>query len=113
MHSSGETRFWKRAADKGQILYSNCWEDADVVLAALKIKQGGKYLSISSAGDNTLSILSQGPSLVVAVDINDAQIASLELRREAFLRLPYEAVLQFLGVKDGMDRWEVYQQHTQ
>ena len=46
--------------------------------------------------------------MVVAVDINDAQIASLELRKAAFSRLSYETVLQFLGVKNGVDRLEVY-----
>jgi S-adenosylmethionine-diacylglycerol 3-amino-3-carboxypropyl transferase len=73
------------------------------------VKRGGRYLSIASAGDNTLSILSQEPSYILAVDPNPAQIACLELRKAAFLHLPYDEVLQFLGVKKSANRLDVYQ----
>ncbi|TES92061.1 MAG: DUF3419 family protein [Candidatus Cloacimonadota bacterium] len=90
------------------IRYSNCWEDTDVLLKAMNVKRGGTYLSISSAGDNTLSILSQNPSFVLAVDNNPAQIACLELRKAAFANLTYEKVLEFLGINDAQDRISTY-----
>ena len=90
------------------VRYANCWEDADVLLQALEIKPEGTYLSVSSAGDNTLSLLSAHPARVIAADIGDAQLACLELRKAAFLNLGYEEVLQFLGVKEAADRTKVY-----
>ena len=90
------------------IRYANCWEDADILLRALDVKEGGVYLSIASAGDNTLSLLSCNPSLVLAIDLSAAQLACLELRRAAFARLPYESVLRFLGVRESTDRLCTY-----
>lgn len=87
---------------------ANCWEDADVLLEALDVREGGIYLSIASAGDNTLSILSANPSLVIAVDLNPSQLACLELRKAAFSRLEYEGVLEFLGVNPSASRIAVY-----
>ena len=40
---------------KDVLQYANCWEDADIILSALNVKKDRKYLSVSSAGDNTLS----------------------------------------------------------
>jgi S-adenosylmethionine-diacylglycerol 3-amino-3-carboxypropyl transferase len=40
------------------VRYANCWEDADILLKALDVQEGGTYLSVASAGDNTFSILS-------------------------------------------------------
>ena len=48
------------------VRYANCWEDADVLLQALEIKPTGFYLSVASAGDNTLSLLSANPAQVIA-----------------------------------------------
>ena len=90
------------------IRYANCWEDADVLLKALDVKEGGRYLSIASSGDNTFSILSQNPSFVLAVDINPTQLACAELRKVVFLNLSYEETLLFLGVQDGQDRISTY-----
>lgn len=93
-----------------KIHYSNCWEDADVVIEALNIKPAGVYLSISSAGDNTLSILSQNPKFVLAVDKNPAQIACLEIRKAAIARLSYNDTMSFLGVTRSNRRVAAYQQ---
>lgn len=91
------------------IRYANCWEDADVLIPALNVKAGGAYLSISSAGDNALALLSKQPSLVLAIDISPAQLACLEIRRAAFKDLSYEQLLDFAGVRDSGDRENVYQ----
>jgi S-adenosylmethionine-diacylglycerol 3-amino-3-carboxypropyl transferase len=90
------------------VRYANCWEDAEVLLPALEVKAGGVYLSVCSAGDNTLAILSGRPSLVIALDISTAQLACLELRRAAFASLSHPEVLHFLGVCAGPGRQEIY-----
>src|ERR1035438_6503552 len=46
--------------------YSCVWEDADVLCQALApVAQGRRLLSISSAGDNSLALLTLDPSEVV------------------------------------------------
>ena len=62
-------------ADFSLIRYAQCWEDADVLLAALDPSPGAVCLSIASAGDNTLALLARSPARVVAVDLNTAQLA--------------------------------------
>lgn len=91
------------------VRYANCWEDADILLEALQVRKGGFYLSVSSAGDNTLSILSRQPALVVAADISPAQLACVELRKTAFRALSHGALLGFLGVRAGSDRIRTYE----
>jgi len=90
------------------VRYANCWEDADILLPALAVKEGGIYLSVSSAGDNTLGILSRKPSLVIAADLSSAQLACLELRVAAFAEFPYEKMLRFLGVREEPNRLGMY-----
>lgn len=90
------------------IRYSNCWEDANILLQALDVREGDVCFSIASSGDNTLSLLTRNPSLVLAVDLSPAQLACLEIRKSAFAQLPYEEVLRFLGIRNGSDRVRVY-----
>jgi len=69
------------------IRYAQCWEDADVLLDALDIHPGDVCLSIASAGDNTLSMLTRRPARIVAVDLSPAQLACLEIRVAAYRTL--------------------------
>lgn len=94
--------------DSCPIRYSNCWEDAEVILSAMKVREGRRYFSVASAGDNVLSILSRGPQLVVAVDTSCSEIACLELRKVAFACLPYPDVKRFLGIEDCANRVTIY-----
>lgn len=94
------------------IRYASCWEDADLLIKALNIKEGGTYLSIASAGDNSLSLLTKRPSLVLAIDINPVQLACVEIRKIAFQKLSYEELLVFLGVNQGNDRNRLYKRLT-
>jgi len=91
------------------IRYANCWEDADILLEGLSIKPGDKCLSICSSGDNSLSMLAHQPELVLAIDLNPAQIACLELRIAAFKVLEYEELLAFLGVDEHSNRQNTYE----
>jgi S-adenosylmethionine-diacylglycerol 3-amino-3-carboxypropyl transferase len=90
--------------------YSCVWEDADVLCQALApVAQGRRLLSISSAGDNSLALLTLDPSEVVAIDIDPIQLAALDLRSRAFEVLDYDELLVFLGVRNGYDRLATYQ----
>ena len=91
-----------------KIRYSNCWEDTEVLVAAINAKPKGDYLSIASAGDNTLALLSCDPERVLAVDINPSQIAALEIRKVAFQMLEYHDLLKFLGIKSCQNRLDIY-----
>jgi S-adenosylmethionine-diacylglycerol 3-amino-3-carboxypropyl transferase len=101
-----------KRANLNIIRYANCWEDADVLLKAINPKQNGYYLSIASAGDNTFSLLSKNPSLVLAIDLNSTQLFCVELKKAAFKNLAYEEVLQFLGVHESDNRKNYYSQGT-
>ena len=60
-----------------QIRYAQCWEDADILVKALEPAPGKRCLSICSAGDNTLALMAQSPDYVLAIDLNEAQLACL------------------------------------
>ncbi|MBI2970768.1 MAG: DUF3419 family protein [Gammaproteobacteria bacterium] len=90
------------------IRYGQCWEDADVLMEGLAVRPGHACLSIGSAGDNTLALLSRGPSRVVVVDYDPAQIACLELRVAAFRALEYAQVLELLGAAPSDRRLALY-----
>ena len=79
MRSEAATR-----ADFSAIRYAQVWEDADVLLAGLDIQPGDVCVSIASAGDNALALLTQDPSRVIALDLSPAQLACLELRVAAY-----------------------------
>jgi S-adenosylmethionine-diacylglycerol 3-amino-3-carboxypropyl transferase len=92
-----------------RIRYSQCWEDADVLLEALAIRPGDTCLSIASAGDNVLAIAGAGAGRVLAVDLNPAQLACLELRMAAFRTLDHGEFLALAGQTHSHDRGMLYQ----
>lgn len=89
--------------------YASVWEDADILCEALEpVATGGRLLSIASAGDNALALLTLDPGEVVAVDLSDAQLAAVELRVVAFRELDHPALLEFLGVLPDRARLGTY-----
>jgi len=96
-------------ADASALRYAQCWEDADVLLAALDVRAGDNCVSIASAGDNTLALLAQDPRRVVAVDLNPAQIACLELRVSAYRNLSHAELLELNGSAPSRHRLDLYQ----
>ena len=71
-------------AEFSDIRYAQCWEDADTLVAALTPSPGQVGISIASGGENTLALLASGPERVIAIDLNPAQLACLELKVAAF-----------------------------
>src|SRR5438093_1159435 len=90
------------------VRYGQCWEDADVLLEALDIQPGDVCLSIASAGDNALALLARHPARVVAVDMNPAQLACLELRVAAYRELNHAQLLKLIGHGPGNGRETLY-----
>jgi S-adenosylmethionine-diacylglycerol 3-amino-3-carboxypropyl transferase len=91
-----------------EIRYAQCWEDADILLAGLDVQPGDTCLSIASAGDNTLALLSKQPARVVALDLSAAQLACLELRVAAYRELAHGELLELTGSRPSSSREELY-----
>ena len=91
------------------IRYSQVWEDADLLIEALDLKEDDIALSIASAGDNAFALLAQNPAKVYAVDLNATQIACCELRKAMYSQLSHRDHLLFGGVVSGhMDRIAIF-----
>jgi S-adenosylmethionine-diacylglycerol 3-amino-3-carboxypropyl transferase len=90
------------------IRYAQVWEDADVLLAALAIAPGQRLLSIASAGDNTLALLTQNPAKVVAFDLSAAQLHCLALRIAAYRLLTHQELLELVGSVPSKRRLQLY-----
>lgn len=87
--------------------YANCWEDTDIMLEALQIRENETGLSVASGGDNTLAMLIKRPRKIYAFDLNPTQLYCTELKIACLRRLPYEQTLAFLGLAD-CDRSGIY-----
>ncbi len=90
--------------DYQKIRYSQCWEDATIVLNALNIQKDDIVLSIGSGGCNSFSIMSKNPEKIYIVDNNFAQIALISLKLQAIKLLEYNCLLEFLGIKKSSNR---------
>ena len=90
------------------IRYAQVWEDAEILLEALKIKPTDNVLSIASAGENALSMLTREPNKVYAIDLNENQIYCTELKKIAYKYLDYDECMEFIGVFDSERRINTY-----
>lgn len=95
-------------ADFSVIRYAQCWEDADILLQGLNVQPGTVLLSIASAGDNSLALLTAGPRRVIALDLNPAQLACVELRVAAYRELSHPEVLEVIGSVPSTRREDLY-----
>ncbi len=91
------------------IRYANCWEDASVLLEGLNTAQNGKIFSIASAGDNSFSLLTLNPELIVAGDLNPIQLYLCELKKLAITKLEDAELIGFLGFTVHLNRNKVYE----
>ena len=95
-------------ADFSTIRYAQVWEDADILVEGLDIRPGDTCLSIASAGDNALALLTRNPVRVVAVDLNPAQLACLAIRVAAYRTLEHGELLELVGSRPSDRRAELY-----
>jgi S-adenosylmethionine-diacylglycerol 3-amino-3-carboxypropyl transferase len=91
-------------ADFSRIRYAQCWEDADILIAALRPRAGDVVVSIGSAGDNCLALLAEGAGRVVAVDLNPAQLACIRMRKAAISVLSHRDYLELMGSRPSAQR---------
>jgi S-adenosylmethionine-diacylglycerol 3-amino-3-carboxypropyl transferase len=73
-------------------------------LDGLAIEPGDICLSIASAGDNSLALLTRDPARVIAVDLSEAQLACLDLRCAAYATLEHREFLELYGVRESEKR---------
>ena len=92
------------------IRYAQVWEDADILLEGLDIQPGDQCLSIASAGENALAMLTKDPAKVIAVDLNPSQLACVELRVAAYKCLQHKELLQLIGSRPCDDRMKLFNQ---
>ena len=90
------------------VRYAQCWEDADVLLEGLDVQPGDTCLSIASAGDNTLALLTRNPQRIIAIDYRPEQIACLELRVSAYRNLSHRELLELIGSRPSERRAALY-----
>jgi S-adenosylmethionine-diacylglycerol 3-amino-3-carboxypropyl transferase len=83
-----------------RLLYSACWEDLSIARRALRISKDGLVVAIGSAGDNAIGLLLDDPRRVVAIDVNPAQTALIELKVAAVRTVP-GTVAEFVGAVPG------------
>ncbi len=95
-------------ADFKEIRYAQVWEDADVLLEGLDVRPGHVCLSIASAGDNALALLTRDPARVIALDLNPAQLACLDLRVAAYRELTHHELLELIGSRASSRRAALY-----
>lgn len=95
-------------ADFSRLRYAQCWEDADVLLCGLDVQPGETCLTVASAGDNTLSLLTADPKRVIAIDLSSAQLAALELRVAAYRELRHRELLELMGSRRSNRRLQLY-----
>lgn len=95
----------KAAFDR--IRYAQLWEDADVLVHALQGAAGRTFVSICSAGDNALALLTLDPERVAIVDLSPAQIECLRLRIAAMRTLDHACYLELLGARPSGFRREL------
>ena len=86
------------------IRYANVWEDADNLLQALAVPEGGRIFSIASGGDNALALLLKNPRQLVVADVSHVQLYVTELKIRAIEQLCHAETLAFLGFRESGDR---------
>lgn len=78
-------------------LYHQSWEDPIPDHKVLKVDENDVCLSLTSGGCNILELLLQGAKQVIAVDVNPAQNALLELKCVAIKHLKYNDFWKLFG----------------
>ena len=85
------------------LVYAQIWEDPEVDMAALDLGPDRRLVTIASGGCNVMSYLLADPMHVIAVDLNPAHLALLELKLAAARHLPDHDAFRRLLVT-GHDR---------
>ncbi len=102
-----QDRFF-RFVHGSRLVYNTCWEDPRLDRKLLGIAPDSKVVVITSAGDNALEYLLDGPASVDCVDVNHRQNALLELKRALIQETDHETLFSFFGRGGGRECEESY-----
>ncbi len=93
-------------------VYPQIWEDPEVDIAALKIDNTTRIMTIASGGCNVMNYLTESPDKVKAIDLNPAHVALGRLKICALKHLPdYESFFKFFGRADAKANIANYDQY--
>lgn len=91
------------------LVYPQIWEDPEVDMAALELGPGKRIITIASGGCNVMNYLTANPDEIIAVDLNPAHIALLNLKLTAARHLPnHELFFRFFGHADERQNTATY-----
>jgi S-adenosylmethionine-diacylglycerol 3-amino-3-carboxypropyl transferase len=90
--------------------YSAAHEDGASELRALATRPTDRVVCIAGSGARPLELLLGDPREVIAVDMNPAQLALLDLKIAAMRMLNHDQLLAFLGVRKSSARRSIYVQ---
>ena len=94
--------------DTTSILFSSCNEDSNAELRAFGDCTNQDLFCVTGGGGRALALLLAKPRSIVAVDLNPAQNALLELKIAAMRQLDHDAYLRFLGLRADGERLQTY-----
>lgn len=91
------------------LVYPQIWEDPDVDMAGMELREGHRLVCIGSGGCNMLAYLSRSPEIIDVVDLNPHHIALNRLKLAAFRTLPGHAdVVRFLAAENMRGNSEAF-----
>jgi len=95
-----------------RLVYPQIWEDPEVDIDALSLNEQSRIFTISSGGCNVLNYLTLKPQSITVVDLNEAHIALLKLKRAAIQHLPdAESFFDFFGRANLTKNLDTYAIH--
>lgn len=80
-----------------RLVYPLIWEDPIADMRALGDIEGQNLVCLTSGGCNILSYLSQKPAHIAAVDLNEAHLSLLSLKKSAIQNLSYPSFFQLFA----------------
>ena len=91
--------------ENDELRYSHVWEDFRCLNELMNTEglptSSGSILTISSAGENALSLSCKGKRTIYAMDLSFLQIQLSELKKSAIISLGLEDYLRFVGLKQA------------
>ena len=97
VHDVYTQNFIMTSIGRKKIIYNISWEDPAIDHKVMHMTPDDVVLTISSAGCNVLDYLCEGPKKIIAVDLNWAQLHTLELKLAGIRCLTWEEFFDIWG----------------
>ena len=91
-----------------RLVYPQIWEDPEVDIEALELNSDSRIFTISSGGCNVMNYLTEAPQSINVVDLNEAHIALIKLKKVAIEQLAYEDFFDFFGKANLKRNIDIY-----